>query len=78
MNATELVWPLTHLVTALVFLLLGWRLGRETVGRPMFAYPPGLPPDAEGCDEDDPWAEAARGRDGPVAGVDRNETEDWP
>jgi hypothetical protein len=72
------LWPLTHLATALGFLLLGWKLGREASGRPMFDFPPGPPPAAPAGEEGDPWAEASLGRPGSGAGVDRNETESWP
>lgn len=50
------------LATALGFLLLGWRLGRENAGKPMFAFPPapGAEPEDSGA-EPDPWTEAMRG-----------------
>ena len=35
-----IAWDLAlHLAGAAGFLLLGWRLGRESAGRPMFDYP---------------------------------------
>ena len=52
--------------TALAFLLAGWRLGRESAGRPMFEHPL-----ADACDpqalagEPDPWAEAMHGSPAP-------------
>lgn len=50
-----------HLAGATVFLLLGWRLGRESAGRPMFDYPtwPARPvrPEADApLEEADPWS----------------------
>jgi hypothetical protein len=50
------------LAPALGFLLLGWRLGRENAGKPMFAFPPvpGAEPEDSGA-EPDPWTEAMRG-----------------
>lgn len=50
------------LATALCFLLLGWRLGREKAGKPMFGFPliPGREPQDPG-EEPDPWDEAMRG-----------------
>ncbi len=50
------------LATALGFLLLGWRLGREKAGKPMFGFPliPGRGPQDPG-EEPDPWDEAMRG-----------------
>lgn len=68
------LWPLTHLVTALVFLLLGWKFGREAAGRPMFEFPPGPSPCLDPGEEGDPWALAAVGPGGPDNGVDKNET----
>jgi hypothetical protein len=36
---------LTHLVTRVgVFLLVGWKFGREASGRPLFDFPPGPAP----------------------------------
>ena len=56
-----------HLAGAAVFLLLGWRLGRESAGRPMFDYPtwptwPTRPPRPEAdapLEEADPWSAAS-------------------
>jgi hypothetical protein len=53
-----------HLAGAAGFLLLGWRLGRESAGRPMFDYPtrPARPPspDADApLEEADPWSAAS-------------------
>jgi len=56
-----------HLAGAAGFLLLGWRLGRESAGRPMFDYPtrPTRPaplprPDADApLEEADPWSASA-------------------
>ena len=53
-----------HLAGAAGFLLLGWRLGRESAGRPMFDYPtwptwPTRPPAQEAdvpLEEADPWS----------------------
>jgi hypothetical protein len=79
MNAIDpvFVWPLTHLATALFFLLLGWRLGREASGRPMFDFPPAWAPSEPAGEEADPWAAAATGQSGPVDGLDRKETVPW-
>jgi hypothetical protein len=78
MNAQPLFWPLLLLGTALVFLLVGWRLGRESAGRAMFDFPLVSLPAGPAGEEDDPWARAAVGRDVPGRSVDRNETVDWP
>ncbi|OLN27035.1 hypothetical protein DVDV_2335 [Desulfovibrio sp. DV] len=54
---------LVPLGAALVFLLVGWRLGRESVGRAMFDYRV-LPPVREAApvpEESDPWSEASIG-----------------
>lgn len=79
MNAMEPVWlwPLTHVVTAVVFLLLGWRFGREASGRAMFDFPLVAPPAGVVEPEADPWAEAA-GEAGSGRGVDRNQTDFLP
>lgn len=80
MNVRDLtwLWPFTHLGTALVFLLLGWRFGREASGRPMFDFPT-LPPPAEPAgEEDDPWARAAAGPPTATCDLDKNQTVDWP
>ena len=50
-----------HLAGAAGFVLLGWRLGRESAGRPMFDYPtwPARPlrPEADApLEEADPWS----------------------
>ena len=50
-----------HLAGAAGFLLLGWRLGRESAGRPMFDYStwPTRPPAPEAdmpLEEADPWS----------------------
>lgn len=76
MSAVEPVWlwPLTHLVTAVVFLLLGWRFGREASGRPVFDFPLVSPPPGPAGPEVDPWTEAATGEAGPGQGVDRKKT----
>lgn len=68
------LWPLTHVGTAVVFLLLGWRFGREASGRPLFDFPLIAPPAGPAEPEVDPWAEAACGEPGPGQGVDRNKT----
>ena len=50
------------LATAMAFLLAGWRLGRESAGRPMFDHPLSAARDAAACGgEPDPWAEAMHG-----------------
>ena len=57
-----IAWDLAlHLAGAAGFLLLGWRLGRESAGRPMFDYPtwPARPvrPEADApLEEADPWS----------------------
>ena len=53
-----------HLAGAAGFLLFGWRLGRESAGRPMFDYPswPARPPRQDGdapLEEADPWSASA-------------------
>ena len=53
-----------HLAGAAAFVLLGWRLGRESAGRPMFDYPawPIRPPRPEAdapLEEADPWSAAS-------------------
>lgn len=64
----DLRWleTLAHLVGALVFLLVGWRLGRESVGRPMFEYRTLPPANEEAVEEADPWSAASIG--GPAGG----------
>ncbi|MYL82354.1 hypothetical protein GTA51_04275 [Desulfovibrio aerotolerans] len=69
---------LAHLGAALVFLLVGWRLGRESVGAPMFSYR-ALPRAAEETvvEETDPWSAAFIGgsaEGGRPAAVDIFET----
>ncbi|QLA21288.1 hypothetical protein [Desulfolutivibrio sulfoxidireducens] len=50
--------------TAMVFLLVGWRFGRENAGKPMFAFPRVSGDEATEPDEGpDPWAEAMLGRE---------------
>ena len=58
---------MAHLGAALVFLLVGWRLGRESVGAPMFSYR-ALPQAMEEAvaEEADPWSAASLG--GPAEG----------
>lgn len=46
---------------ALLFLLVGWRLGRESRGRPPFDFPLVAPACGDTVEEADPWDEAARG-----------------
>ncbi|WP_176629306.1 hypothetical protein [Desulfolutivibrio sulfodismutans] len=49
-------------VTALVFLLMGWRFGRESAGRAMFEHAlPASPGEAAVADEADPWDAAMHG-----------------
>lgn len=52
------------LLAALFFLLLGWRLGRESAGRPMFDFPlfPAAGQDADTPDEDREAAHEADAR----------------
>ncbi|NMC49351.1 MAG: hypothetical protein GYA47_07990 [Desulfovibrio sp.] len=66
------------LATALGFLLLGWRLGREKAGQPMFGFPliPGRGPQNPG-EEPDPWDEAMRGP-GPVFPESADDREPGP
>jgi len=66
--------PVVALGAALVFLLVGWRLGRESAGRPMFDYPLIAVPPCEAVEEADPWTEAALGRRGGQPVVDIFET----
>jgi len=72
------LWVLTHLVTAGVFLLMGWKFGREASGRPLFDFPPGPAPSLAPGEECDPWALAATGAPAPGSGVDNNETLSLP
>ena len=52
---------LAHLVAAAGLVLLGWRLGRESAGRPMFAFGGrGAEPD-DASEEVDPWSAALIG-----------------
>lgn len=54
---------LLHVVGSMAFLLVGWRLGRESASRTMFADR-ALPQAGEGGEEpeeSDPWSEAAIG-----------------
>ena len=57
---------LAHLAAALVFLLVGWRLGRESAGRPMFAYRALPQAEQEAPEEADPWSAASMA--GPAGG----------
>ena len=50
------------LLAALFFLLLGWRLGRESAGRPMFDFPL-FPAARQGADAPDEGWEAAHEAD---------------
>jgi len=43
------------LFIAIVFLLLGWRLGRESQGKPMFQYPVVSAPESQFVDDRDPY-----------------------
>lgn len=84
MHTSFLCWIMAdcalHLAGAAGFLLLGWRLGRESAGRPMFAYsclPARAGDDAAAAEEDDPWTAAsiaAAPRDRRPATVDIFET----
>jgi hypothetical protein len=66
-----------HLTAALVFLLVGWRLGRESAGKPMFDFKI-LPENTDGdAHEADPWTEAALGRGREPRGLDTFHTV-WP
>ena len=66
MTALADVWRgleiLVHLGAALGFLLVGWRLGRESVGRPMFDCPALPDPGPAAAEEADPWTAASIGR----------------
>jgi|GEM_PF-4605732 len=70
---SEAIWncveTLLHLGAALGLVLAGWRLGRESAGRPMFAF--GVRPsvEAETREEPDPWSAAMAG---PLSGGDRS------
>jgi hypothetical protein len=76
MNPDLFVLPgaLAYPGVALVFLLVGWRLGRESVGRPMFDYRLVAVPPEDAPPEADPWDEAALGRPFGPAAVDIFET----
>jgi hypothetical protein len=79
MNAFDgyLLLLLGHLTAALVFLLVGWRLGRESAGKPMFDFKI-LPESKDGdAHEADPWTEAALGRTQEARGLDTFNTI-WP
>ena len=68
---------LAYLGAALVFLLVGWRLGRESAGRPMFAYRALPQAEQETPEEADPWSAASIGSPaggGSPAAVDIFET----
>ena len=69
-DCAPLIALVAHAGLALVFLLLGWRLGRESAGRPMFDHPLLPPMDDALSEEPDPWSEAARGRESAAPGVD--------
>ncbi len=48
--------------TALIFLLMGWRFGRESAGRAMFEHAlPAVPGEAASADGADPWDVAMHG-----------------
>lgn len=55
---------------ALLFLLVGWRLGRESAGRAMFDQSLLARPSEAMSEEADPWAEAALPMTGPGHDVD--------
>ncbi|WP_300158257.1 hypothetical protein [Solidesulfovibrio sp.] len=63
-------FALIALSVALFFLLLGWRLGRESAGRPMFDFP--LLPAARGDRDACPCPQ-----DGEKSG-DARFGDDWP
>jgi hypothetical protein len=65
MNNLDALWRLVeiglHLLGAMAFLLVGWRFGRESAGRPLFDYPV-LPADTTKdalLEEADPWSAAS-------------------
>ncbi|EFL51735.1 hypothetical protein DesfrDRAFT_1590 [Solidesulfovibrio fructosivorans JJ]] len=65
-----LIAVLVQTFVCLLFLLVGWRLGRESAGLAMFERP-FLSRPAEPLPEDpDPWAEAALGMGGSGHDVD--------
>uniref|UniRef100_I2PXJ8 Uncharacterized protein n=1 Tax=Desulfovibrio sp. U5L TaxID=596152 RepID=I2PXJ8_9BACT len=70
----DLLRVLAYPAVALVFLLVGWRLGRESAGRPMFDSPLLPAPPEDATLEADPWDEAAFGRPSGPAAVDIFET----
>jgi|GEM_PF-5655681 len=55
---------------ALLFLLVGWRLGRESAGRAMFDQPLLSRTSETLPEEADPWAEAALDMEGARHAVD--------
>ena len=69
-DCAPLIALVAHAGLALVFLLLGWRLGRESAGRPMFDHSLLPPMDTALPKEPDPWSEAVRGRESAAPGVD--------
>ena len=73
-DCAALIGLVVHASLALVFLLLGWRLGRESAGRPMFDHPLLPPRDTALPEEPDPWSEAAQGRESAAPGVDNFES----
>lgn len=73
-DAWRLIHALSHLGAALAFLLVGWRLGRESAGRPMFDFPVQARTLPDPAEEPDPWTEAALGRPSGARAVDSFET----
>ena len=51
-------FALLVLLVALFFLLLGWRLGRESAGRPMFDFPLFSAARQDTAPPDDAWEAA--------------------
>ncbi len=68
------LWPVTHLATAVVFLLLGWRFGRESRGKPAFDFPVLPSSGAQPLEEADPWTVAAWGEAELTPELDKIET----
>ena len=76
MNGQDLNWLVhfAHLGADLVFLLVGWRLGRESAGHPMFTFAARQEQSDALREEPDPWTAAALGHPLPPDPVDSFET----
>lgn len=66
----RIIFQLVQAGISLAFLLVGWRLGRESTDRPMFAFPWRRQAAVETPEEADPWTEAAQGGSTPGTRLD--------